>query len=157
MSLVSIIMPYYKKINFIEKTYYSIINQTYENYELLIIYDDLDLSEYENLIKLTKNNKKVRIFKNKKNIGAGLSRNLGIKNSKGEYISFIDADDIWNKDKLSAQIKFMKKNNYFFSYTNYSKQYKNKIIEVRAKNEINYNDILKSCEIGLSSVILKKI
>ena len=58
MSLVSIIMPYYKKINFIEKTYYSIINQTYENYELLIIYDDLDLSEYENLIKLTKNNKK---------------------------------------------------------------------------------------------------
>ena len=156
MSLVSIIMPYYKKINFIEKTYYSIINQTYENYELLIIYDDLDLSEYENLIKLTKNNKKVRIFKNKKNIGAGLSRNLGIKNSKGEYISFIDADDIWNKDKLSAQIKFMKKNNYFFSYTNYSKQYKNKIIEVRAKNEINYNDILKSCEIGLSSVILKK-
>ena len=156
MSLVSIIMTYYKKINFIEKTYYSIINQTYENYELLIIYDDLDLSEYENLIKLTKNNKKVRIFKNKKNIGAGLSRNLGIKNSKGEYISFIDADDIWNKDKLSAQIKFMKKNNYFFSYTNYSKQYKNKIIEVRAKNEINYNDILKSCEIGLSSVILKK-
>ena len=156
MSLVSIIMPYYKKINFIEKTYYSIINQTYENYELLIIYDDLDLSEYENLIKLTKKNKKIRIFKNKKNIGAGLSRNLGIKNSKGEYISFIDADDIWNKDKLSAQIKFMKKNNYFFSYTNYSKQYKNKIIEVRAKNEINYNDILKSCEIGLSSVILKK-
>ena len=114
MSLVSIIMPYYKKINFIEKTYYSIINQTYENYELLIIYDDLDLSEYENLIKLTKNNKKVRIFKNKKNIGAGLSRNLGIKNSKGEYISFIDADDIWNKDKLSAQIKFMKKIIIFF-------------------------------------------
>ena len=49
----------------------------------------------------------------------------------------------------------MKKNNYFFA-CNYSKQYKNKIIEVRAKNEINYNDILKSCEIGLSSVILKK-
>ena len=90
MSLVSIIMPYYKKINFIEKTYYSIINQTYENYELLIIYDDLDLSEYENLIKLTKNNKKVRIFKNKKNIGAGLSRNLGIKIQKENiYLSLM--------------------------------------------------------------------
>ena len=88
MSLVSIIMPYYKKINFIEKTYYSIINQTYENYELLIIYDDLDLSEYENLIKLTKNNKKVRIFKNKKNIGAGLSRNLGIKKFKRRIYIF---------------------------------------------------------------------
>ena len=66
MSLVSIIMPYYKKINFIEKTYYSIINQTYENYELLIIYDDLDLREYENLIKSSKKIKKLEFLKNKK-------------------------------------------------------------------------------------------
>ena len=59
-----------------------------------------------------------------------------------------------NKDKLSAQIKFIEKNNYFFHIP--ITKYKNKIIEVRAKNEINYNDILKTCEIGLSSVILKK-
>ena len=112
MSLVSIIMPYYKKINFIEKTYYSIINQTYENYELLIIYDDLDLSEYENLIKLTKNNKKVKIFKNKKNIGR-LSRNLGIKNSKENiYLSLMQM--IFGIKINYLQIKFMKKNNYFF-------------------------------------------
>ena len=66
MSLVSIIMPYYKKINFIDKTYNSITNQSYQNYELLIIYDDIDLNEYNYLYKLTNRNPKVKIFKNQK-------------------------------------------------------------------------------------------
>ena len=100
MSLVSIIMPYYKKINFIDKTYFSIINQSYQNYELIIIYDDKDLKEYNYLCKLTNKNSKVKIFKNKNNIGAAKSRNFGISKSNGEYISFLDADDIWSEDKL---------------------------------------------------------
>ena len=58
MSLVSIIMPYYKKINFIDKTYNSITNQSYQNYELLIIYDDIDLNEYNYLYKLTNKTQK---------------------------------------------------------------------------------------------------
>ena len=156
MSLVSIIMPYYKKINFIDKTYFSIINQSYQNYELIIIYDDKDLKEYNYLCKLTNKNSKVKIFKNKNNIGAAKSRNFGISKSNGEYISFLDADDIWSEDKLLEQINFMKKNNYLFSFSNYSKFYKNKFIKVYARKEVGYKDILNTCDIGLSTVILKK-
>ena len=156
MSLVSIIMPYYKKINFIKETYDSIVNQTYQNYELLIIYDDTDLEEYKNLVKLTKGNSKVKIIKNNKNIGAGNSRNIGIEKSQGDYLSFIDADDTWNKNKLAEQIYFMKKNNYLFTFSNYSKKYNNRLIKVNAKDKVNYEDILRSCVIGLSTVIIKK-
>ena len=156
MSLVSIIMPYYKKIKFIDDSYNSIINQSYQNYELIIIYDDMDLNEYDYLNKLINNNPKVKVYKNKKNIGAAQSRNFGISESNGEYISFIDADDIWNENKLLEQINFMKKNNYLFSFSNYSKKYKNKLIKVYARKEVNYKDILDTCDIGLSTVVLKK-
>ena len=156
MSLVSIIMPYYKKINFIDKTYNSIINQTYQNYELVLIYDDTDPNEYRYLSELTNNNPKVKIYRNQKNIGAAQSRNFGISKSKGEYISFIDADDIWDENKLLEQINFMKKNNYLFTYSNYSKSFENRKIEINARSQVNYKDILYSCDIGLSTVMLKK-
>ena len=156
MSLVSIIMPYYKKINFIDKTYNSIIDQTYQNYELIILYDDTDLNEYRYLCELTNNNPKVKIYRNQKNVGAAQSRNIGISKSNGEYISFIDADDTWNENKLLEQINFMKKNNYLFSFSNYSKLYEDRSIKVYARKEVDYKDILNTCDIGLSTVMLKK-
>ena len=56
---------------------------------------------------------------NKKNLGPGLSRNKGLSISKGEFIAFCDADDLWNKDKLKIQIKFMESNKLNFSHTSY--------------------------------------
>ena len=99
MKLVSIILPYFRKKKFINKTLKSIDSQIYKNYELIIVYDDKKNEELKELIKKTKNNKKIRIITNKKNIGAGPSRNTAIKIARGEYIAFLDADDIWKKDK----------------------------------------------------------
>ena len=156
MSLVTIIMPYYKKKQFIKSTYKSILNQSYKDYELILIYDDVDLSEFQYIKKMTKNNPRVKILKNSINLGAGQSRNKGISIAKGKYIAFIDADDIWLKSKLATQINFMEKNNYDFTFTNYVKRFKRKNIKVFAKNKINYTDLLSSCSIGLSTVIIKK-
>ena len=111
MSLISVIIPFYKKINYIEKTIHSILDQTYQNFEIIIIYDDSDLNELIQLKKLIKNNNKIKLIINKKNLGAGISRNKGIKYALGDYIAFIDADDIWKKNKLEVQIDFMKKIN----------------------------------------------
>ena len=102
--------------------------------------------------------KKVKIFVNKKNIGAGLSRNIGIKISRGQYIAFIDADDVWKPSKLEKQIKFMKNKDINISHTSYSiiDEFNNKISVRKAKNLV-FDNLLKSCDIGLSTVIIKKI
>ena len=154
MQLVSIILPYYKKIEYIRKTLGSIDKQIYKNYELIIVYDDKDLTDFHILTKITKKNSKIKIIKNFKNMGAGHSRNIGIKNSHGEFIAFIDADDLWHKQKISKQIAFM---NINFSFSDYKKKFPNKIIEVKYKKKfIEYKDLLKSCVIGLSTVMVKK-
>ena len=85
------------------------MSQSYKKIEIIIIYDDTDLQELTFLKKITKKSKRISIIVNKKNLGAGLSRNIGINASKGEFIAFIDADDIWRKDKIYQQIKSMKK------------------------------------------------
>ena len=103
----TVIIPYYKKKDTIKRAIKSVILQTYKNLELILIYDDqenLDLKFLKNLKKL---DKRIRIIVNKKNLGAGRSRNIGIFNSKGKYICFLDADDSWKKNKLSFQIDFM--------------------------------------------------
>ena len=119
MDLVSVIIPYYKKRNFIRDTLTSVTNQSYDNLEILIIYDDTNFNDYEFLQKISKSDSRIKIIKNEKKLGAGFSRNIGIERSKGKYIAFLDADDTWSPDKLKNQIFFMKHNNYKISHTSY--------------------------------------
>ena len=158
MDLVSIIIPYYKKKNFIKKTLNSILNQSYKNYEIIIVYDDPIKTDYMYLKKITKKNKKIKIIINNKNLGVGYSRNKGIKLAKGQYIAFIDADDIWKRNKLKYQIKYMKKNNHDFTYTSYEviNDTNNIISRRNAPKETSFKELLVDCKIGLSTVVLKK-
>ena len=156
--LVSIIIPYYKKKKYILKTINSILNQSYNHFEIIIVYDDENLSDLDYLKKLFKLEKKIKIIKNLKTIGAGFSRNKGIENAKGEFVAFIDADDIWKKHKLKNQINFMKKKKLKFSHTSYEIIDENdKILGKRISRDFEkVDDLIKSCDIGLSTVILEK-
>ena len=158
MDLVSVIIPYYKKRNFIKETIISVIKQSYVNLEILIIYDDTNLNDLEFLKEISKLDIRIKIINNYKKLGAGLSRNKGIEQSNGKYIAFIDADDTWASDKLKDQILFMKKNNYQISHTSYYIiNEKKKIIGQRkARDLLSVDEILKSCDIGLSTVIIEK-
>ena len=158
MDLVSVIIPYYKKRNFVKETILSVIDQSYDFLEILIIYDDTNLNDLEFLQKISKLDNRIKIINNNKRLGAGLSRNKGIEQSNGKYIAFIDADDTWAPDKLKDQISFMKKNNYQISHTSYFiVDEKKKIIGQRkARNLLSVNEVLKSCDIGLSTVIIEK-
>ena len=154
--LISIIIPYYKKKKFFKNTIKSVLEQTHKNFEIILIYDDIDKTELP-FVKLTlRKIKNVKIIINKKNLGAGYSRNIGIKKSKSRLISFLDSDDTWHKDKLKKQIKFMKINKVDFSYTDYSIIDKNekKIKIIRAPKIITYRNLLFSCDIGLSTVMI---
>jgi len=158
MDLVSVIIPFYKKKKYIQETVDSILKQTYENIEILIVYDDLEKDDLNFLRENFSDNHKIRIIVNDKNLGAGLSRNKGIAAAKGSYIGFIDADDLWSKEKITKQISYMKKNNFQISHTSYEIiSEEGTILSTRKSRHFdNYKKILTSCDIGLSSVLLKK-
>ena len=157
MKLVSIIIPYFRKKEFINKTIRSVINQTYKKFEILIIYDDTENQDFTFIKKLLSIDKRIKIIKNKSNLGAGLSRNKGIKKAKGQYIAFLDADDIWQSNKIKYQVNFMEKNNIDVSHTSYHIiNFDGKIIGERFAKNLNYEDLIKSCDIGLSTVMIKK-
>ena len=157
MELVSIITPYYKKKKYIELTVNSVLQQTYKNFELIIIYDDQNKEDLNLLKNLTKKDKRIKLYINKKNLGAGGSRNKGIKLSQGSLIAFLDADDLWTRNKLKKQIFFMKKSLVDISHTSYHIiNSDNKIIGNRIAKDMNHKLLLSSCDIGLSTVIMKK-
>lgn len=115
--LVSIIMPAYNAEKYITNAINSIIHQTYKNWELLIV-DDYSK---DNTIKIVSEFKDDRIIllKNRKNIGAAISRNRALKAARGKWIAFLDSDDIWHPEKLERQINFMIRNGYAFTFTDY--------------------------------------
>ena len=158
MDKISVIIPYHKKISFIKKSLNSVLNQTYQNKEIIIIFDDNNQEELKKIRLFIKNKKKIKLIINSKNLGAGLSRNKAAKVAEGKYLAFLDADDFWKNNKLSYQISIMKKLNIKISHTSYYiVNENNKIVERRkAKLSQTYNDLLNSCDIGLSSVIIEK-
>ena len=156
--LVSVIVPYYRKRNFFKNCILSILNQTYSNIEIVIIYDDENKADLSFIRTFIKKKKNINLIINKKNLGAGKSRNLGINKAKGKYIAFLDSDDYWKINKIKDQINFMKKNNLSFSHTNYFIiNEDNKVLGLmKVKKKLDYETLLKSCDIGTSTVIVKK-
>ena len=157
MDLVSVIIPYYKKRNFVKGAIISVLNQSYDNLEILLIFDDTNLNDFDFLKEIAKLDKRINLIKNNKRLGAGLSRNVGIEQSNGKYIAFLDADDLWHKNKLFTQIKFMRKKNIEISHTSYEIIDDDLAIRgTRQAKLMNYKKLIKSCDIGLSTVIIKK-
>ena len=158
MDLVSIIIPYYKKKNLILDSINSVVSQTYKDIEILIVYEDESHDDLKFLEKIKNKDERIKLIINKKKMGAGISRNIGISYSTGKYVAFLDADDTWHVDKLKKQINFMVDNNYLASHTSYQiVDLKKNIIGKRiARNFTDVKDLLKSCDIGTSTVILKK-
>lgn len=157
MSSVTIIIPYKNNLKYLFYTLKSVSHQSYKNFKTIIIYDDenlTDLPVIRNYLLRKKIN--VKIIINKKNLGAGLSRNIGIKFSKSKYIAFLDSDDTWHKNKLKLQVNFMKEYDLLVSHTSYNIiNSKGKKISFRkAKKKLTFKNLLNSCDIGLSTVMI---
>lgn len=118
-NLVSIIMPSYNTMDYIAETIESVINQSYSNWELIIV-DDCSTDKTDDVVKPFLGDKRIRYIKNETNSGAAVSRNRALREAKGKWIAFLDSDDLWKPEKLEKQIDFMKSHDYHFSYTNYS-------------------------------------
>ena len=156
--LVSIITPVYNMENFLEETAKSVFAQTYSNWEWILI-DDASTDKTAKIIKgYQKNDERIKPIFLKEKPKAGNLRNIGVKNTLGKFVAFLDGDDLWYSNKLERQIDFMLVNNYLFTYTAYEhikedSQPKGNILRFKKKNN-NFRSILKSCSIGCSTVIL---
>ena len=151
---IDIILPNYNSSKYLKQTINSVITQTYQNWQLIII-DDCSDKKTLNLLKKFDKHRKIKIYYQKKNNGAGFCRNLGMKKSKSPYIAFIDSDDIWNKNKLEKQINFMKKNHYSFSYTYYETFGEKKKI-IKPPLSFNYESFIKNTSIGTSTMMIER-
>lgn len=151
-------MPVYNSLNFLKETIESVKAQTHKNWELIIIDDNSTDGSRNYLIKNYKSEKKIKIFLNKKNYGPGYSRNKAIQKSSGNFLAFLDSDDLWTKTKLLDQLKFLTKNNLNLCHTNVlylkkKKIYKRKFI---IPEILGYQNLLYNNYITTSSVMIKK-
>lgn len=158
-NLVDVILPVYNSEKFIIKTVNSIIKQSYNNWRIIIVDDaskDQTLALLNNFYKDLITKKKIIIFKNPINKGQSYCRNVGLKYSKSEFVAFIDSDDLWIREKLKKQIKFMKNKNYAFTYTDYKvfKNNKNKIVYTPAN--YNYSKFIYNTSIATSTMIIRR-
>jgi len=151
---VSIILPNFNSSEFILSTINSVQNQSYKNWNLIII-DDCSDVKTKTILKKFENNKKIKIVWLKKNKGTAYCRNLAIKKSNTKYLAFLDSDDIWEKNKLKLQLNFMEKNNFDFTYT-YYKTFGLKSKKVKTPEKFNFNNFTKNTSIATSTMILKR-
>ena len=117
--LVSVVMPSWNTAPFIGESIRSVLAQTYPNWELIIV-DDCSTDDTDAVV-ASFADERIRYFKNEHNLGAALTRNRALQEAQGEWIAFLDSDDLWTPDKLEKQIAFMKENDCPLSYTEYEK------------------------------------
>lgn len=154
---VSIISPVYNSAKFIKETIQSVINQTYENWELILVDDCSNDNSKEIINVFLEKDDRIKYYLLEENSGAAVARNYALEKSTGRFIAYLDADDLWDSKKLEKQIRFMIDNNYGFSCTDYKVideegNLKNKTVKMPLK--IDYDLYLKNTIIQTVGVMV---
>jgi glycosyltransferase involved in cell wall biosynthesis len=156
---VSIITPNYNSAKFIEKTIESVLAQTYQYWEMIIVDDCSTDRSYDIALRYAEKDNRIRVYRMEKNGGAALARNKAIEFSNGDYLAFLDSDDVWYPEKLEKQLKFMIKNECDFSFTEYEyidKDDNSLGIKTRVTKKLTYRKMLFYCFPGCLTVMYKQ-
>lgn len=157
--LVSIVTPTYNSQEYIEEAVLSVINQTYTNWELIIV-DDCSKDETRRVLKkIAASDARVNVIYSNVNSGSGISRNIGLKHAKGQYVAFLDSDDIWELNKLELQIDYLRKTSAAICHTSFSFVDENgddRPGRVHASKSVDLERNLKRTEIGTSTAIINR-
>lgn len=148
--LVSIITPFKNSIRFFLETYNSVISQSYEKFEWFIIDDGSDSQQYSELVELCKDSR-VIVLENVQEAGAGGARNTGLRNVSGEYITFIDSDDMWEENFILDSMLFLTKNKVNSCFSGYKRYLENKsqfMSSFTPSKAVSATSILKGCDIS---------
>jgi teichuronic acid biosynthesis glycosyltransferase TuaG len=158
---VDVILPNFNKEKYLKEAIESVINQSYKYWKLYII-DDCSDDNSINILNNYKNYKNIIIKKLSKNKGPSFCRNLGLRISSAEYVAFIDSDDYWTQNKLSSQISFMIKNNYKFTFTDYTPfleliNEKKFLKSTNINNKFNLEKFTLNSSINTTTMILSRL
>ncbi len=158
-SLVSVITPSYNSSPFIKETIESVQAQSYANWEMIIV-DDKSKDDSVHVIKqYIEKDPRIKLITLTQNAGAARARNIALKEAQGDYIAFLDSDDLWLPTKLEEQVAFMQKDNLAFSFTSYSlidEQGNSMNIKVNAPKVVDYKYLLGNTTIGCLTVMLDR-
>lgn len=156
---VAVIIPLFNSEKFMEKTINSVINQTYQNFEMILV-DDCSKDETRRVAEnYEKKYGNVHYFCLEQNSGAAVARNRGLEVTDARYVAFLDSDDTWECNKLEKQLNFMKKNNYAFTFSAYDtvNDDGDKIgKKIRIKEKIEYKDLLSKTMIATPTVLIDR-
>jgi len=158
MEKVSVILPTYNSAEFLPDAITSVLSQTYKQFELIVV-DDGSTDNTVQVIKEYLDDNRVSFIHRTANHGVAAARNLAIDVSEGEFLAFIDADDVWEVTKLECQLRFMKKERLDFSYSYYDLVNESlKTIKVidQLPTSINYKALLRTNSIPILTVVLRK-
>lgn len=154
--LVSIIMPAHNSEKYISKTIESVIAQTYPYWELIVV-DDCSSDKTTSIVQKIRDSR-IKLLINNINSGAAISRNKALRIASGEWVAFLDSDDIWMPTKLEKQIDFMLNNKCIFSYTDYFVLKNNALNKyvITAPNKMTFKKIKKYCYIATLTVMYNR-
>ncbi|WP_119396456.1 glycosyltransferase family 2 protein [Salinibius halmophilus] len=161
MILVSVVTPVFNSEKYIRETYESLLNQTHESWEWIVVDDCSTDCSYDLLNEIKSNDHRVRLMSTGSNSGAAVSRNLALDRAAGDYVAFLDSDDLWRPSKLKDQVEFMESQHLDFSFTSYEVIFDDgrstgKTVD-RSAPSVGYNDMLKKrATLGCSTVMLSK-
>ena len=149
---VSVIIPVYNNAKYLKECLDSVVKQTYKNLEIIIIDDKSSDNSLEVISQF--DDKRIKLIKLRKNSGAAIARNKGVEIASGDYICYVDSDDIWAQDKIKKQVNFMKQNDYTFIYSDYAYLNNGTVKRVCVPKSIDYKGALKNTTIFTSTVML---
>lgn len=157
--LVSIITPMYKGGAFVGETIRSVMSQTYDNWEMIIV-DDCSPDNGVGIKEVKRHSngdERIKLIESRENKGSSGARNIALREASGRYIAFLDSDDIWHNDFLEKQLSFMKENNaalVFSSYRRIDEITKKELLEpFIVPKKVNYKSLLRTCPIFPSTAI----
>lgn len=150
MPLISIITPSHNSAQFISETIQSVLNQSFSDWELIIVDDCSSDNSVELIQALVAQDSRIKLMRLSENSGAAVARNRAIEAAQGRYIAFLDSDDLWLPDKLEKQLAFMQANDYPFTFAAYDKIDENGQVfgHIGVPDRVCYSDLLKTCSIG---------
>ena len=152
---ISVVVTTYNRPKLLKKTIDSILNQTYSNFELIVVDNNSNYDFYELIESF--NDNRIRAYQNENNGVIAVNRNFGIKKSKGKYIAFCDDDDTWNSNKLENQLIYLKDDKYDLIYSNTNLIFENGSVKLTNYTPTkSLGKLLEKNDITLSSVIVRK-